>query len=332
LQGAILKEYAQESKTSSPGSSRASWCNAGESMALKDCSSLSFSSSDESNVINVQKTNSHSDLPEEEDLSSITITAGNHSAITCKFCKFPYQDSQKKVNLFLFIAAMSMSITESDAPARPINQPKLFTSAEKDGLKFAEMAAAVSDSLLLDDVTSPTDSFVSSCTDSEDVKKNKKKLNDSIKEKNLDDISPELEVLSPLSPGTPTHASNSLSMSDEARDFLIDDEIADQPQLVLDDKKSDVLSSTVNLFSHTETPTLMDSVSSKVKLRHKPRAMASIAFDDAASPALSRKSRSNRISRTESLDTLSPCESIASDDLMLDMDFDNYSSMDSIDK
>jgi hypothetical protein len=192
------------------------------------------------------------------------------------------------------------------------------------------MAAAISDSLQLDDVTSPTDSLVSSCTDSEDVKRNKKKLNDSIKEKNLDDISPELEVLSPLSPGTPTHASNSLSMSDEARDFLIDDEIADQPQLVLNDKKDDILSSTVNLFSHTDTPTLMESMSAKVKFRHKPKNYEPFAMEDGASPAMSRKSRSNRISRTESLDTLSPCESIASDDMM--MDFDNYSSIDSIDK
>jgi hypothetical protein len=207
---------------------------------------------------------------------------------------------------------------------------KLFTNVQGDGTKFAEMAAAISDSLQLDDVTSPTDSLVSSCTDSEDVKRNKKKLNDSIKEKNLDDISPELEMLSPLSPGTPTHASNSLSMSDEARDFLIDDEIADQPQLVLNDKKDDILNSNVNLFSHTDTPTLMESMSGKVKLRHRPRNLESLAMEDGASPAMSRKSRSNRISRTESLDTLSPCESIASDDLM--MDFDNYSSMDSIDK
>jgi hypothetical protein len=85
-QGAILKEYAHESsKTSSPGSSRASWCNAGESMALKaDCSSLSFSSSDESNVIKVQKRNSQVEVPDEEDLSSVTITMGNHSILTCE--------------------------------------------------------------------------------------------------------------------------------------------------------------------------------------------------------------------------------------------------------
>lgn len=37
--------------------------------------------------------------------------------------------------------------------------------------------------------------------------------------------------LTPDSPGTPTNATNSLSLS-EGRDFLIDDEIADQPALV----------------------------------------------------------------------------------------------------
>lgn len=42
------------------------------------------------------------------------------------------------------------------------------------------------------------------------------------------------------------------------------------------------------------------------------------------------KPRHSLLSRTESLDTLSPCESIASDDLMLD--FECHSSMDSIDR
>lgn len=45
----MFKEYSPSSKTSSPASSRASWCNAGESMAIKDCSSISVSSSDSVN-------------------------------------------------------------------------------------------------------------------------------------------------------------------------------------------------------------------------------------------------------------------------------------------
>ena len=44
-------------------------------------------------------------------------------------------------------------------------------------------------------------------------------------------------VDSPGSPGTPTHGSDSLSGSDPRdRDFLIDDEIADQPGLVFDNR------------------------------------------------------------------------------------------------
>lgn len=42
-------------------------------------------------------------------------------------------------------------------------------------------------------------------------------------------------LTSPDSPSTPTHGSNSLSISD-GRDFLIDDEIADQPQLCFSEK------------------------------------------------------------------------------------------------
>lgn len=101
------------------------------------------------------------------------------------------------------------------------------------GRKFAQITADVDD-MFLDDETSPTDSLVSS-TDSDEIisKRNKKKINDAIKEK--DDVSMPtlLDLSSPLmSPGTPTHASRSLSLSDEgARDFLIDDEIADQPAL-----------------------------------------------------------------------------------------------------
>lgn len=89
--------------------------------------------------------------------------------------------------------------------------------------------------MFLDDETSPNDSLVSS-TDSDEIisKRNKKKINDAIKGMDFDDaVGGERESTSPLllSPCSPTHASHSLSMSDEGRDFLIDDEIADQPAL-----------------------------------------------------------------------------------------------------
>lgn len=84
LKGAIIKDLVDShcSKTSSPGSSRASWCNAGESMAAKECSSLSLSSSDESNVHNkADKRELHT---EDEDVSTVTITVGNPSLL-CEY-------------------------------------------------------------------------------------------------------------------------------------------------------------------------------------------------------------------------------------------------------
>lgn len=108
--------------------------------------------------------------------------------------------------------------------------------------RFAALTAAMND-ILLDDETSPSDSLISStASDDLGVKKKKKQINDSIKEsdeKCIDDTSPIFDVASPISPhGTPTHATNSFSFSDGdcARDFLIDDEIADQPVLCFAEK------------------------------------------------------------------------------------------------
>lgn len=107
-------------------------------------------------------------------------------------------------------------------------------------MKFAQITEAAGDDFI-DDETSPIDSLMSSC-DSDEImtKKNKKKINDSIKEKDIFD--PTLDLSCPLSPGSPTHASTSLSLSDGdvGRDFLIDDEIADQPALCFSDKHGKV--------------------------------------------------------------------------------------------
>lgn len=110
-------------------------------------------------------------------------------------------------------------------------------------LKFAAITAAVSD-ILLDDETSPPNSLLSS-TASDDVvlEKGKKRVIELKKcidddEKDIDEISPIFDVASPASQGTPTHATNSFSFSDGdgGRDFLIDDEIEDQPVLCFSDK------------------------------------------------------------------------------------------------
>ncbi|XP_058166812.1 nuclear pore complex protein DDB_G0274915 [Anopheles ziemanni] len=354
LKGALMKELAEqsvESKSSSPGSSRASWCNAGEALASKDFGSLSLSSSEESRAGKngpSQKPQAPAhDEADEEDVSSVTITAGNPSAFSSMSAPVPMDvstnlDSVSEVQIsFTDPGTDPLASSETDVPKQ------MFRNEQS---KFAEMAAAISDVLLLDDETSPTDSLVSSCTEnSDDVKKprhNKKVAeNCKEKEKDIDEISPELEELtSPVSPGTPTHASNSLSLSDGGRDFLIDDEIADQPGLVFDEGSTlDLGSLNLNLGSqNTDTPTLKDSHNrpNAASAHHtgtaktgppvpKPRKVMPAAYE---SPALSRKSTrsGNRMVRAESLDTLSPCDSIASDDFMLD--FDCNSSMDSIDR
>lgn len=195
------------------------------------------------------------------------------------------------------------------------------------------MAAAVASEFLLDDETSPTDSLVSS-TESEDVvcKRQKKKNNLEIQEKDIDEISPEFEVCSPLSPGTPTHASHSLSLSDCGRDFLIDDEIADQPALLFNESNDGADMGSHNIghsHNHSDTPTLMETGSMRsLKSQSKARSALQAAIElSLRTPVSLRKVVLNR---AESLDTLSPCESICSDDLM--MDFDVNSSLDSIDK
>ncbi|XP_055538797.1 serine-rich adhesin for platelets isoform X3 [Wyeomyia smithii] len=334
LKGAILRDLQSEahggSKTSSPGSSRASWCNAGETMAPKECSSLSLSSS--------EGTNRQQRKPpiDQEDISSVTITAGNPSLMSSFSAAIPMDIS---INLDS-ISEVQNSFNDNTASDLPSSN-QLFRTEET---KFAEMAAAVDDAILLDDETSPTDSLVSSCTDSDDIRKHRKKpvegRNDRDKEKDIDEISPELdELTSPVSPGTPTHASNSLSLSDGGRDFLIDDEIADQPALVFDEPAHNDSSMidlvSLNMNAIDEAATLRDSVSSLNANNNKNSAKCAapvpkprkIMPDAYESPAPMRKNKT-RLSRAESLDTLSPCDSIASDDFMLDFN----SSMDSIDR
>uniref|UniRef100_A0A1Q3G1T7 Uncharacterized protein n=1 Tax=Culex tarsalis TaxID=7177 RepID=A0A1Q3G1T7_CULTA len=342
LKGALIKDLAEShcSKTSSPGSSRASWCNAGETMAAKECSSLSLSSSDEDNLIRraaAAAANNRKALHEVEDISSITVTAGNQSLMSSLSAAVPMDMS---TNLDSISEAQN-SFTEQDLNTMSDEPDNIFRTEET---KFAEMAAAVGDAILLDDETSPTDSLVSSCTESDDARKNRKKVAEAKvekeKEKDIDEISPELEELtSPVTPGTPTHASNSLSLSDNGRDFLIDDEIADQPALLFDEPAHNDSSmidlASIHLNLNEDTPTLKDSISSANHNNNnnrsasrngapvpKPRKIMSDVYE---SPAPKRKNRT-RLSRAESLDTLSPCDSITSDDFMLDFN----SSMDSI--
>lgn len=208
----------------------------------------------------------------------------------------------------------------------------------------------------MEDETSPTDSLVSTTgTVSEEVvicKERKHKINAELIEKEIDEISPELEMISPLSPGTPTHnTSRSLSLSDCGN--LIDDEFADQPVLICSQNEGGK--------DHTDTPTLTETFghTDAINNEHSEDAEHRLSQHDnkmkSTAPQLANLMvpHSNRarnalhqamelslrtplslrkalMERAESLDTLSPCESICSDDLM--MDFDTQSSIDSVDR
>lgn len=328
----IIKEEAL-SKNSSPASSKASWFgNANESMATKNCSSISLSSSDEERKV-AQKGPGKKDVDcDDDDLSSMTITADHSSYLNSTTMKTsPSKDQKETVNDAFMRQQPRMG---------SISRKELFL--EMDEIKFAATVDKTRDSALLDDETSPTDSLVSS-SDSGDVLMRKaektqddgamcKKQFDDIKEQDLEDITPELvDLVSPTTPGTPTHASNSLSLSDGNRDdFLIDDEIADQPGLMFNDKKhkgspshhdSSYRTASMNLTS--DTLTLKDvSMNSHGSLRSLNKQQF---LKLQSSPCANRK-----MERSGSLDTLSPCDSIASDDLM--GDFDINSSLDSIDR
>lgn len=301
-------------------------------MATKNCSSASISSSDEDRKVaqrNFTKKETSLDC-DEEDLSSMTITADHSSYLNSSTMKTsPSKDHKEIVN---------------DAFMR--QKPKMGTISRKDLLiqmdeiKFAETVDKVRDSALLDDETSPSDSLVSSSESGDVMMRKADRSNDEsaarrnqfddIKEQDLEDITPELvDLVSPVTPGTPTHASNSFSLSDGNKDdFLIDDEIADQPGLMFNDKKhkgstshlDDYKTASMNLTS--DTPTLKD-INSNSSLRSLNKFQP---LKIQSSPMSKRKT----MERSGSLDTLSPCDSIASDDLMAD--FDVNSSLDSIDR
>ncbi|XP_060523649.1 uncharacterized protein LOC132700390 isoform X2 [Cylas formicarius] len=169
---------------------------------------------------------------------------------------------------------------------------------------FAAVAASSTTGSLLDDeILSPVESLLS-CSDTEELVK-KKLIHSSSNSKDVN------ENLTPTSPaGTPTNATNSLSLSDGKDDFLIDDEIADQPALVFEDTITNDNNFSTSQNNSENTPTIKDATP-------KPRRKVSGSIE--GSP-LNIKSRKFLQSRTGSLDTLSPCESIASDDLMMDYD------------
>ncbi|XP_048512607.1 putative uncharacterized protein DDB_G0277255 isoform X2 [Athalia rosae] len=166
-------------------------------------------------------------------------------------------------------------------------------------------AAAATSTTLIDDETSPVDSLFDSPTASitQSDGKNSRKENPMEKSGNtIDDDSP----------GTPTNASNSLSLS-EGREFF-DDEIADQPGLTFDDSLR---------VGHEQpgVPTQVNENSYTLVESHPKTSTRLHGKSVENSPMHGR-----RLSRAGSVDTLSPCESIASDDLMLDYERSDASS------
>lgn len=193
---------------------------------------------------------------------------------------------------------------------------------EMNELKFANTVKICSEnSTLLEEETSPTDSLVSSDSGETSTRKQfaSKATFEDIEEIDLEDTSnPELvNLLSPETPGTPTRMSNSMSFSDDGNkdEFLIDDEICDQPQLMFNEKHKS---------SGSTTNFSPDKQISKTARTHSKESIISQNNSNAQIKSPSR----NILKRSESHDTLSLHDSISSDDLMGDF----AGSLDSIDR
>lgn len=187
---------------------------------------------------------------------------------------------------------------------------------------FAAVAARSCGGPLLDDETSPQDSLISSLTEeSEGLAKrgprrsSKSSINEEANSKEL------RSPISPASPGTPTNTSLSLS---EGRDFLIDDEIADQPALMFDESiTTATVTSTVEDSFHNVDETL------DVVLRRSSDSTEHIndlTLVNVTPKRLRRRHLGSSLAASE--DTLSPCDSITSDDLMLDFEHSQSSGID----
>ncbi|KAL7734701.1 hypothetical protein ACLKA6_010994 [Drosophila palustris] len=320
-------------------SSSMSWrCQAGESLAARDCSSMSITSTSADTQTQPAKANA-----KEEDMSfSLDDISLNNTDMDMPFSTISSLTEPAAKPSFLagqdhLLNMHTVDNREVVATVRlPSERPRSFNNALNES-KFAELALANSSCLLLDDETSPTDSLVSSTEESEEAggKLKKHKLNAELQQKDIevdiDDISPVLELeldpgsRSPNSPGTPTHASHSLSLGSDCGN-LIDDEIADQPALLCNSEAHELATDTPTLMethTHTQTGSLR-SLKSQSKARTALQQAIELSL---RTPAAVRRAV---LESAESLDTLSPCESICSDDLM--MDFDMNSSVDSIDR
>ncbi|XP_026847946.1 homeobox protein prospero [Drosophila persimilis] len=321
LDSSTSEKSAKQQSHSSVSSSWRCQSLAGESLAAMDCSSMSISDTQSQSQAPENGANNERDEDMSLGLDEISLinTDMPFSTISSMTETPPKPGQEPMLNIHL--------VDNREASPRP----RSFNNALNES-KFAELALASSTCLLLDDETSPTDSLVSSTEDSEEaggkLKKHKHKLNEERQQKDIDididDIAPllelELDPGSPVSPGTPTHASHSLSLGSDCGN-LIDDEIADQPALLCNSEAHEVA---------TDTPTLMETHTGSLRsLKSQSKARTALQQAIELSLRTPMAVRQAVLDRAESLDTLSPCESICSDDLM--MDFDMNSSVDSID-
>ncbi|XP_011869860.1 PREDICTED: putative uncharacterized protein DDB_G0277255 isoform X2 [Vollenhovia emeryi] len=168
-------------------------------------------------------------------------------------------------------------------------------------------AAAATTTTLIDDETSPVDSLFDSPTASITQSDGKPSKRDEEHAHERSD-----NTLEDDGPGTPTNASNSLSLS-EGREFF-DDEIADQPGLIFNDD------SRARVETQSATGDQVITENSQTLIEPSSKSGAHVKG------VMNSPHHGQRLHRTGSVDTLSPCESIASDDLMLDYDGSDASS------
>lgn len=121
-------------------------------------------------------------------------------------------------------------------------------------------AAAATSTALIDDETSPVDSLFDSPTASITQSDDKVSKKECIMERSGNTIDDD-------SPGTPTNASNSLSLS-EGKEYF-DDEIADQPGLIFDDNSVVAVENQSVAINHVVTEnshTLVESITKSSKI------------------------------------------------------------------
>ncbi|XP_029178814.1 ras guanine nucleotide exchange factor P isoform X3 [Nylanderia fulva] len=238
-------------------------------------------------------------------LSSDDPEYGHGEAMADEYSLSSSDECQRSNSIIAQHAQAITAATKSGAASKNTLRSVLLTIEDP-----AFAAAAATTTTLIDDETSPVDSLFDSPTASitqSDGKPSKRDEEHALERSD--------NTLEDDSPGTPTNASNSLSLS-EGREFF-DDEIADQPGLIFDDRansraRMETQSAMGNQVITENSHTLIET-SSKTGATY-------------IKGAVNSPHHGQRLHRTGSVDTLSPCESIASDDLMLDYDGSDASS------